>query len=155
MATILFIIIIQIIETYQEQHRKTHSSLSTGIPLLTSEINIQPNPILIENITRKIEATTNLARSQTLPLTSSSSVNPHHKLVKVTASSTLKDFNQSTSTRLPLLLGHHQSIKNNYEAFALTTNDQFYPSYTIVTNSDSNPRLSSLIKPIPFKMSCK
>jgi len=153
MATILFIIIIQIIETYQEQHRKTHSSLSTGIPLLTSEINIQPNPIPIENLTRKTEAKTSLARSQTLP--SSSSVNPHNNLVKVTASSTLKDFNQTISTRLPLLFDHHQSIKNNYEAFALTTNDQFYPSYTTVTNSDSNPHLSSLIKPIPFKMSCK
>ena len=142
MGTILFIIIIQIIETYQERHQKNQSSLSTEIPLVTQQINIQSNPIPLENMTRKIEVKTSLARSQTL-----SSVNPHDKLLTVTASSTLRDFNQITS---PLLSEYHQSI-NNYQSFALTTNDRLYSLYPTVTNTDSYPNTSSLIKPIPLK----
>jgi hypothetical protein len=132
MTTIICIIIIQIIETYQEHHQKNRSSLSIQMPLLTTK---QSSPIIIESMTTKTQARTSLSRSHTLP------INPHYQTLP-------------PSNRLGSLPQNPQPIINipkNYQSFALTTNNRFYPLYTTIINSDSSPNLSSLIKPIPFK----
>ncbi|CAF4287095.1 unnamed protein product, partial [Adineta steineri] len=41
MGTIIFIIILQIIETYKDHDKKTQSSSSINVPLLTPQVNIQ------------------------------------------------------------------------------------------------------------------
>jgi len=135
MVTILLIIILQIIETYQEHNQKNHSSLSIQMPLLTT----QSKATIVESMTTKTQAKTSISRSHTLPLTTSL-INPNQTF--------------STSTCLELVPKNPRSIINiprNYQAFSLTTNDQIYPQYTTITNSDSSPHLSSLIKPIPLR----
>jgi hypothetical protein len=146
MGTIVFIIILQIIEAYREQNKKTHSSLVIQIPLLTSNQTIQSNPVIVESITTKTQPKTRLIRSHTLPLKLT-----HHNFSTSTSSSTLKEFNQSTRSKLlPKYQLMCPDLLNNYQSFALTTNDQLCPSYTTITHSDSNTQLSPLIKPIPF-----
>ena len=55
MGTIIFIIVLQIIETYREQYEKKHSSTSVEMPLLPPPVNIQSNPILIHQLQRTIK----------------------------------------------------------------------------------------------------
>lgn len=128
MVTIILIIILQIIETYQEQNEKNRSVLSIEMPLIST----QTTPILIENIIPK----TSLSCSQTLPITTSL-IHPEQTF--------------PISSRSDLLPKNSQTIVNipkNYQSFALTTNNQFFSPYTLITNSDSAP---SLIKPIPLR----
>jgi hypothetical protein len=150
MATIIFIIVLQIIETYQEQQQRHRLSLPIQMPLLTTKkIITQSKPIIVESLTTKTQAKTRLSRSHTLPLTLSS-----RNSDQILSTSTFKDFNQLSTSRLTLLPKNSSSninIPKNYQSFALTTNNQFCPSYTTITNSDSNPYFSSVIKPIPVK----
>ncbi|CAF0816483.1 unnamed protein product [Rotaria sordida] len=156
MATIIFIIILQIIETYRERHKKNSSSLSIEIPLLTPKLITQTNPILVESIMTKTQAKTRLSRSHTLPSTPYS-LNSSHTLSNSMSSSTRKNTKQRISmpsSHLELLPKYHESIINlpkDYQSFSSTTNDQLYQTYNTITNNDTNSHLSSLIKPIPFK----
>lgn len=157
MATIIFIIVLQIVETYQEQHMKKSSSLSIQMPLLTPTLTTQPNPIVVESIPTKTKPKTRLSRSQTLPLTSFS-LSSHQTLSNSASSSTRKDFQQMTTTtpytRFGLSPKYQQSITNipkTYESFALTTNDQLYRAYSTKHNKDSDSQLSPLIKPTQLK----
>jgi hypothetical protein len=139
MATIVLIIILQIIETYQEHNQKNRSSLSIQMPLLPTQITTQSKPTIVESMTTKTQAKTSISRSHTLPLTSSL-INPNQTF--------------PTSTHLDLIPKNPRSsinIPKNYQAFALTINDQICPLYTTITNSDSSSHLSSLIKPIPLR----
>jgi len=120
MGTILIIIILQIIETYQEQ-QENQTSLEIQIPKLTIQISSQLNSSIDENLTIPIKSKINLRRSQTLPLTLSS-YNLHSMS---TLSSTLKDF-KNTSTHLPILPKYKKTfatIHKNYQSFTFITND--------------------------------
>ncbi|CAF1351173.1 unnamed protein product [Adineta steineri] len=155
MGTIIFIIILQIIETYKDHNKKTQSSSSINVPLLTPQVNIQSNPVLIQNIPAKLETKTRLLRSQTLPLTLFSKDREENVPI-IPSSYTVKDFTQIASSRSALLPKHEQSfetIPKNYQSFAVTTNDQFYPLHTTTTiiNDSNDPHAPLLIKPIPFK----
>lgn len=143
MSTILLIIILQIIETYQEKNQRNHLE----IPCISSQIPIQSKPIIVESMVTKTQAKTRLSHSHTIPLTSLL-INPHQTFSTSSSTSTLKDFHPLTSTRYTLLPKNTQlnlKFPRNYQSFALTTN---HPSYTTITNSDNSPQLSPLIKPI-------
>ncbi|CAF0906450.1 unnamed protein product [Rotaria sp. Silwood1] len=156
MATIILIIIIQIIETYQEQHKKNSSSLSIETPLLTPKLMTQKNPILVESVITKTQPKTRLSRSHTLPLTPYS-LNSPYTLSNLMLSSTHKNYKPMTSipsSHLELLPKYNQSfitIPKNYQSFSSTTNDQLCHTFKTITNNDRHAHLSSLIKPIPFK----
>ncbi len=127
MSTIMLIIISQIIQTYQEQQQRDRPSLPIQISSSISQINNPSNPIIVQSMITKTQVNTRLSRSHTLPLTSAL-INPHQTLSSSTSSSSLKDFNQLTSTRVTLLpktLQPNVNIPKNYQSFALTTNDRF------------------------------
>ncbi|CAF2434432.1 unnamed protein product [Rotaria sp. Silwood2] len=156
MATIIFIIIIQVIETYQEQHKKNSSSLSIEIPLLTPKLITQTNPTLAESIITKTQPKTRLSRSHTLPLTPYSLNSPYtlSNSMLLSISKNSKQIVSIPSSHLELLPKCNQSIVNipkNYQSFASTTNDQLCQTCKTITNNDRNTNFSSLIKPIPFK----
>ncbi|UJR26993.1 hypothetical protein I4U23_008300 [Adineta vaga] len=142
MSTIIFIIILQITETYREHYNKTQSSLSVEIPLLIPQIKIQSNPVLIQNLPTKSNTQTRLLRSQTLPLPLP--LNYQLPLSTIPSSPTLKDFE---TIRTELLPKYPQSLRKNYQSFTSTIHDHFYPPYRDIPPNDTYP---TLIKPIPF-----
>lgn len=147
MGTIIFIIVIQIIETHRERYEKTHSSTSVEMPLLPPRINIQSNPILIQKLPKKPDIHTRLLRSQTLP----STLNTQPALSTIPSlSSTFKEFEQTPSIRSELLSRYQQTLPKSYHSFASTATDQFFPTFRSSANSDATAQSSSLIKPIPF-----
>ncbi|CAF2788459.1 unnamed protein product [Rotaria sp. Silwood2] len=128
MGTILIIIILQIIETCREQHKRNQSSLEIQMPTLTTEISPQLNSIIDETITKpKLY----LSHSQTLPLVLSS-YNPHH-----TSSLIFKNFKNTSnefittstySTFLPNYQETLATLNKNYQSFAFITNDHRHSS---------------------------
>ncbi len=141
MLTILLIIILQIIETYQEKPQRNHSETS----FISSQIPVQTKPIIVESMITKTQAKTHLSRSQTLPLASSLLIIPHQTFSTSTSSSTLKDFTSTRYTLLPANAQINLKPPRNYQPFPLTTNNQYSP-----LNSNHSSQLSSLIKPIPM-----
>jgi hypothetical protein len=124
MGTIVIIIMLQIIETCQEQNQL---SLDIQRPVLATEIASQTNSVTNdENIIIPTERKPRLSRSHTLPLTLSL-YNSHHTPLSPLD---VKDF-KTTSTCLTLLPKCQQSlatIHKNYQSFAFITSDQRYPS---------------------------
>jgi len=138
MGTILIIITLQIIETFQEQQQQqqNQSSLEIQIPILTTQISSRLNAVIDESLTIPTKPKLSLSRSQTLPLTLSS-YNPHPTPSILALSSTLKDFKNrssgllTTSTHLTILPKYQQTfatIHKNYQSFSFVTNDRRYPS---------------------------
>ncbi|CAF0736104.1 unnamed protein product [Adineta ricciae] len=131
MGTIIFIIVLQIIETYREQYEKTHSSASVEMSLLPPPINIQSNPILIQKLPKTPDTHTRLLRSQTLP----STLNTKPPLSTIPSlSSTFKAFEETPSIRLDLLSRYQQTLPKSYHSFGSTATDQFYPTFRSLTN---------------------
>ena len=130
MAIIILIIILQIIETYREQHENDCSSLSIQIPVVTSPKSMnQTNLIVTKHMEPKTQIHTCLSHSQTLPLA-------------------------TATTRLESLAKYHTSVihkPKTGQLLGLIDNEQLCPTYEIVTNSDRNSSLSSFIKPLPQK----
>jgi hypothetical protein len=147
MLTILLIIIVQIIETYQEQDQRNQLE----IPFISTQIPVQSTSIVVENIDTKIRPQTRLSRSHTLPLTTVL-FNPHQTFSASASSSNVKDSHSPTSTRYTLLPKNTRislKLPRNYHAFALTTTTN-HPSYTAMTSNDPTPQCSPVIKPIPM-----
>lgn len=128
MGTIFIIIILQIIETCQEQQQNQSSSLEIQIPKLTTQISSPLNVIVDESLTIPTKTKIlHLPRSQTLPLIFSSST-PH-------SISTLKDSQNAsnevitTSTHLTLLPKYQQTfttIHRNYQSFTFITKEHHH-----------------------------
>jgi hypothetical protein len=160
MGTIVFIIVLQIVETYQEQHATHQSSSPVPRPTLTTPILIQSNPMIVESMTTTTQPKTRLSRSQTLPLTALSlhpqkTTSPSNS---TSSSSTLKEQHSASpiqSIRLALLPKSHPSstyAPRNYQAFALRTHPSLDASRTLTSPSDGDDdsHISPLIKPIPM-----
>jgi hypothetical protein len=133
MGTILIIIILQIIETYQEQHQQNQSSLERQIPIITKT---QLKTVIDESVTIPTKPKIRLSRSQTLPL-SLFSYTPHQPSSVSTLSSTLREFKNTSSgliaasTRLalpPRYQHTYTTIHKNYQSFAFISNEHRYPS---------------------------
>ena len=136
MGTILVIIILQIIETYQEQQQQNQSPLETQIPIIKTTLASQLNTIIEETLTIPNKTKTHLSRSQTLPLTLSS-YSAHPTASISTLSSTIKDLTNNsnelniTSTHLTLLPKYQATlaaIHKNYRSFTFVTNNHQYMS---------------------------
>ena len=147
MLTILMIIIVQIIETYQEKNQRNQLQ----IPCISTQIPVQSMPIVVESINTATRPQTRLSRSHTLPLTTVL-INPHQTFSTSTSSSVIKDSNSLTShhyTLLPNTSRISLKLPRNYQSLALTTTAN-HPPYTTITNNDYTPQCSPLIKPIPM-----
>ncbi|CAF1341694.1 unnamed protein product [Rotaria magnacalcarata] len=157
-GTIIFIIVLQVIQTYKEHKKKRSPSSSTQTPLLTPNLMNRVNSVLVESMTTKTQPKTSLSRSQTLPLTSFS-LNTHQTLPNSSLSSSLstKEYKQLTKVsadHLELLPKYNQSIVNmpkNYQSFLSTNNDELCEKNETTTDSDTKTDLSPLIKPIPIR----
>lgn len=117
MITILAIIIVQVIGTYQEQHQTTHCSLATQTPFDLSSMTIPINPLVVESMTTQTHPKTRLSRSHTLPLMSTHS----------TSTSIWKDFHPLKSARLTFL-PRHSHFSRQYHSYLLTTNERLSAS---------------------------
>ena len=117
MGTILVIIILQIIETCQEQHQRNLLSLEIQIPILKTQITSQSNVVIDERVTIPTKPKIRLARSQTLPLILSS--------ISEDSKNTSGEI-QTTATCLTLLPESQQTfatVHKNYQSFTFITND--------------------------------
>ncbi|CAF3201826.1 unnamed protein product [Rotaria socialis] len=158
MGTIIFIIVLQVIQTYKAHNKKKSSSASIQSPLLTPNLINRINSVLVESMTTKTQPKTSLSRSQTLPLTSCS-LNTHQTSSNslLSPSSSTKEYKQLTTIptdRLALLPKYNQSIMHmpkNYQSFILTNNDELCEKNEATTDSDTKTDLSPLIKPIPIR----
>lgn len=162
MATIVFIILLQVIQTYQHQNKKnpssafSSSSSSIQAPLLTPKIINQPNQILVETTITNAQPKTSLSRSQTLPL-ASFPLNSHYSLSSTILPSVTcdeKHLKSIQTTHLELIPKYHQSASNipkNCQSFTLITTDQLRSSHKSLRNSDKFPLTSSIAKPIPLR----
>jgi hypothetical protein len=134
MGTILIIIVLQMIETYQQQHEQNQLSLNEYTPLLTVPTSPQLNPIIDESIIMRIKPQIRLPRSHTVPVTFSS-FNPDNILSISTPLTTLQELKNinneittttTTSSHLTLLPKYQQTFVNmqkNYHSFACITTD--------------------------------
>ena len=159
MGTIVFIIVLQIVETYQEQAtNRQSSSVAVSRPTITTPVLIHSTPMIVESMTSTTQPKTRLSRSQTLPLTSRF----HHSQqaaslsTSSSSSSTLKEHHSASpiqSIRLALLPKSPPPSAHrprNYQAFALRTDSSLDGSRTLLSHSGVDGRASPLIKPIPM-----
>lgn len=140
MTTIFVIIILQIMETYQEQRQRrrqcnNQSLLDIEIPLLKTRLNA----VIAENVTRPTQPKISLSRSQTLPLILSTKVSHPHSTTS-TLLPTSKGFENlsgellsAATTHLALLTHHHHqpkwsTIHRNYRSFTFITNEHGHAS---------------------------
>ncbi|CAF1096696.1 unnamed protein product [Rotaria sordida] len=124
MGTMLIIIILQIIEIYQEQYKnKIQSSLEIPISTLTTDTSPQINSIINKTI---IKPKIYLSHSQTLPLILSSYKSQHtSSLILKKFQNTSNEFITTTtcSTFLPKYQQTLTTLNKNYQSFAFITND--------------------------------
>lgn len=114
MVTILLIIIVQILETYEDQHQRNRLSSTMQTPCLITPVTAPANPLIVESMINKTHAQTRLSRSHTLPLISSAAISP----------SICKNFHPLKSARFTFL-PRNSRVSQHSHLNVLTTSDRY------------------------------